>query len=151
MKLNRRHTTLRKDFRALPEPESLELLEGALTAEYVGPAPVRLGGPAFMTLMGFRGWKGKRFARDGDLLKGMNSFGDGDVPSDRIPMEATIAPSVTDGRRALVVTYPAGIRRPWRSARDEFREMEDGRLLGTTVFELPLVRHLPLAFVLARD
>lgn len=151
MKLNRMHTSLRKDFRDLPSPESLEKFEGAFSSRYVGPAPVRLGAPGFMTLLGFRGWRGKRFAADGSVLKGSNRFGDGEPGSDRFPMRAQIEPSKIDGRDALVVLYPEETRWPWRAARDEFREFEDGRLLGITTFDIPIVRSIPVAFVIERD
>ena len=151
MKLNRMHTSLRKDFRDLPEPDSLEKFEGAFAARYVGPAPVRFGAPAFMAALGFCGWKGKRFARSGDELAGNNRFGSGATEDDMYPMWALIEPSLIDGRDALVVHYPNDSRKPWNVARDEFREFEDGRLLGITTFDLPLIRRLPLAFVIERE
>lgn len=151
MKLNRLHTSLRKDFRTLPEAESLDHFESAYSGQYVGLTPVRQLGPAFMAMLRFRGWKGKRFVKNGDELSGSNRFGDGQPPSDRFPMQMQIEPSETDGRPALVATYPHESGIPWRWARDEFREIDDSRLLGITTFELPLLRHIPLAFVLVRD
>lgn len=151
MKLNRLHTTLRKEFRNLPEPESLDPLRGDFTARYVGHAPVRMSGPLFMTTLRFRGWTGKRFAGNAEELAGSNRFGDGDPSADRYPMRALVEPSIIDGRDAFVVHYPPDTPKPWNRARDEFREFEDGRLLGITTFDFPVVRHLPLAFVLERD
>ncbi|MBJ7457681.1 MAG: hypothetical protein JHD02_00690 [Thermoleophilaceae bacterium] len=151
MKLNRLHTALRKDFRDLPKPDSLDDFEGSFSALYVGPAPVRLGGPALMAMLGYRGWKGKRFARDGADLKGSSRFGDGEVAADRYPMRAHIGPSAIDGEDALVALYPSDTRKPWNKARDEFREFEDGRLLGITTFDIPVIRHLPLAYVIERE
>lgn len=151
MKLNRMHTSLRKDFRELPEPDSLDKFEGAFSSLYVGPAPIRLGAPAFMAALGFGGWKGKRFARSGEQLEGSNRFGSGAAIDDKYPMHALIEPSLIDGRDALVVHYPSDARKPWNVARDEFREFEDGRLLGITTFDIPVIRHLPLAFVIERE
>lgn len=151
MNLNSLHTTLRKDFRDLPEPAAIEHFEGAYTAKYVGPAPVRLSGPLVLGLLGFGRWRGKRFAMDGDELKGKNRFHSGEPKDDRFPMNAKIAPSIIDGRDAFVVTYPAESSFPWRAARDEFREFEDGKLLGITTFNIPLVKYFPLAFVIERD
>lgn len=151
VKLNRLHTTLRRDFRDLPLPESIDHLEGAYTAKHVGPTPVRLAGPLVLGLLGFRGWKGKRFAMVGDELKGKNRFRSGEPKDDRVPMNARIAPSIIDGRDAFVVTYPADTSFPWRFVRDEFREFEEGKLLGITTFRIPMIKHLPIAFVLERD
>lgn len=144
------HTSLRKDFRDLPEPQSLDKFEGAFSSRYVGPAPVRLGAPAFMALLGFGKWKGKRFVKTGDGLEGMNRFKSGEPKDDRVPMRAFIGASEIDGRDALIVLYPSDTAWPWRAARDEFREFEDGKLLGITTFDIPVVKHFPLAFVIER-
>lgn len=151
MKLNRLHTTLRKSFRDLPEPNALDSYAGTYSSKYVGPAPVRMSGPVFLSMLGFGNWKGKRLAKDGDALKGTNRFDSGEPKDDRFPMHAQIEPSIIDGRDALVILYPADTPKPWRYARDEFREFEDGKLLGITTFNIPLVKHFPLAFVIERD
>jgi hypothetical protein len=151
LNFNRLHTSLRKDFRDLPSPTSLDDFEGVYSSRYVGPAPVRISGPYFLALLGFGGWKGKRLAKSGEELKGTNRFASGEPRDDRFPMEAQIAPSIIDGRDALVILYPADTAKPWRYARDEFREFEDGKLLGITTFDIPLIKHFPLAFVIERD
>lgn len=151
MKLNRMHTSLRKDFRDLPDPKPLDYFEGTYTSRYVGPAPVRATAPFFLSLVGFGNWKGKRFAKDGDLLSGKNRFASGEPKDDKYPMTAQIEPSIIDGRDAFVVSYPKETSFPWRAARDEFREFEDGKLLGITTFNIPIIKHFPLAFVIERD
>lgn len=145
------HTSLRKDFRDLPEPSSLEYFEGNYTSKYVGPAPIRISGPFFLSLLGFGNWKGKRFAKAGDRLEGKNRFASGEPKDDKFPMTAQIEPSIIDGRDAFVVSYPKDTAFPWRAARDEFREFEAGNLLGITTFDIPIVKYFPLAFVIERD
>ncbi|MGH2959427.1 MAG: hypothetical protein ACRDKE_07460, partial [Solirubrobacterales bacterium] len=150
--LNGLPTTLRRDFKTLePASRSVELV-GALRAQYVGPAPIRFFAPAFMRVLRFGGWYGKRFRLGAQSeLVGINRFRDGTESNDSVPMRAVIGPSVTDNRPAFVVTYPAGTRFPWGYARDEIRALDEQRFLGITVFTLPIVRHFPLAFLLIRE
>jgi hypothetical protein len=154
MNLNRLHTTLRKEFRDLPAPEDFSALAGAHRGVYVGHAPVRASGPMFMSALRFRHWRGKRFAEadsSSTVLDGVNRFADGEPGRDRYEMIASIGPSLIDGRPAYVIEYPPDSPRPWNRARDEFRVIDEHRLLGITTFDFPLIRMLPLAYVLERD
>lgn len=149
-KTNRLHTTLRRDFKKLPAPTSADGLVGTYDGIYVGPAIVRATAPFFMRFLRFRGWRGKHFESAEDGLVGANRFQAAAGEERKIPMNPSLTESAIDGRPAFVVTYPADTISPWRRARDEFRPIDDERLLGITTFDFPIARHFPLAFVLKR-
>lgn len=149
-KTNRLHTTIRKEFKKLPAPSSAAQLVGTYDGIYIGPTIVRATAPLFMRLLRFGGWRGKHFEVAGDQLSGENLFKSSDGEQRKVPMNPSLTESAIDGRPAFVITYPAGTVAPWQRARDEFRPIDDDRLLGITSFDFPIVRHFPLAFVLKR-
>lgn len=155
MKLNSLPTTLVKAFKALNKPASLEpSFTGRLRCQYIGLAPMRLPAPMAMSLAGFGDWRGKVFVpskTDPAVLDGMNMFGEGAAQTLRYPMTARIGPSSIDGQPALIVTYPKETRHPWCRATDELRMVESDTLLGITFFDYPLVKHLPVPFLLRRE
>lgn len=142
---------LRSTFRALPEPE-LALLVGDHRASFTGPAALRAIAPHSLAPAGLPHWFGKRFApgpAEGPLA-GVNLVGPPEALEERLPMRARVAPSLLDGRPAIVVTYAADARPPWRWVRDELRSPRAGELLGMSFADLPGLRRLPLPFRLER-
>lgn len=145
---------LRRAWMTLDQPVLADLT-GVFEASYVG-APLRAVAPRGLAVVGLPRWFGKSFmpaAGDPSTLKGINLVRSvhGEGLDDVLPMTATIGPSLADGGPALVVSYPADARRPWRWVRDEFRPWQDGVLLGMTFVDLPGLRRSPgTPFVLAR-
>lgn len=137
-----------------PGPGLTDLV-GVFEASYVG-APLRAVAPRGLALVGLPRWFGKGFAPsagDPAVLTGTNLLRttDGSGLTPTLPMRATIAPSLADGRPALVVSYAADAPRPWRWVRDEFRPWDDTTLLGMTFVDRPGLRRLPgTPFVLQR-
>ncbi len=146
---------LRRAWRTLEQP-ALSDLTGTFEASYVG-APLRAIAPRGLALVGLPRWFGKRFAvgaDDSHRLDGVNLVRTrgGAGLDETLPMTAAIGPSFADDEPALVVSYPADARRPWRWVRDEFRPWQDGVLLGMTFVDLPGLRRSPgTPFVLARS
>ena len=139
-------------FREAPEP-TLDMLVGVHEGSFAGPAFVRLPAPLFMALTGMLGWCGKEFdppGSDPTLLSGRNLVRRRVVVGPSIPMRAKLAPSRVDGRLALVLSYPSDARWPWRRTTDELRPLDDQTLLGLGFVDAPLIRALPLPFLLRR-
>ena len=154
MKLNRLPVTLVKMFRGLSQPDSLAPFLGKHRSEYIGVAPMRLPSPFAMGLAGFSDWRGKVFRpndKDSTVLDGMNMFGDEATRTERYPMSSRIGPSSIDGKPAFIVTYPQDTRHPWCRATDELRMIDDDTLLGITFFNYPLIKYLPVPFLLRRE
>lgn len=129
--------------------------EGDFKASFVGGA-LRAIAPRGLALAGLPRWYGKRFTPPppgADVLQGVNLLtarNGGDL-QETLPMTATVGASLADGRPALVVTYPAGSRPPWRWVRDEFRVWSHDTFLGMTFVDLPLTRRTGgTPFVLTR-
>ena len=133
---------LRTAWSSLPEPE-LDARAGVFDGELVGPPPVPLVLSAGLALCGMPGWHGKRFetpSRGVNRLLGGSGF----------EMHAAIGPSYADGRAAIVATYGAGERVPFRWVRDEFRAWDEGTLLGLSFLDVPGLRRLGTPFLLHR-
>lgn len=117
---------------------------GDFEAAFVG-GPLRAVAPRGLALAGLPRWYGKRFAppRPGaDVLQGVNllTARSGRDLEETLPMTAVIGASLGDGRPAVIVTYPADSRVPWRWVRDEFRVWNGDTLLGMTFIDLPTAR-----------
>ena len=139
-------------FREAPEP-ALDTLVGVHEGSFAGPAFVRLPAPLFMVLTGMPGWFGKEFDPPGSdpaQLSGRNLVRRRGAVHPSIPMQAQVAPSRVDGRLALVLSYPSDARWPWRRTTDELRPLDDQTLLGVGFVDAPLIRGLPLPFLLRR-
>jgi hypothetical protein len=139
-------------FREAQEP-TLGTLVGVHEGSFAGPAFVRLPAPLFMALTGMLGWCGKEFdppRSDPALLSGRNLVRQRGAVRRSIPMQAKVAPSRVDGRLALVLSYPPDARWPWRRTTDELRPLDDQTLLGLGFVDAPLLRGLPLPFLLRR-
>lgn len=144
---------LRRDWTHLPAPR-LDDVVGDLAAGFL--PPLRRLAPAGLGLIGLPRWWGKRFAApaggpegqpDGPReLAGINLLRPRRSAAgpllETLPMTARIAPSLADGREAVVVSYAADAPRPWRWVRDEVRRSGDGALVAMTYVDLPGLRRL---------
>jgi len=101
-----------------------------------------------MGLTGFGGWMGKQFLGQG---RAVNLFQSGSGTAQRFPMTLARAASRIDGADTLMLNYPADARAPWCWVTDELRRMPDGRILGMTFVDAPLLRHMVFPFVLKAD
>jgi hypothetical protein len=132
-------------------PDLSDLL-GRHRAEFVGDRWWRTAAPVVTAVGGMPGWWGKQFEPgDAVTLVGVNlvrRHGEVLVPS--YPMRARVGPSRTDGRPALVVTYPAPAPWQWQQVVDELRPLGPGTLVGLTFTRPPVVR-AGLPFLLHRD
>jgi cholesterol oxidase len=140
--------TLRREWAHLPAP-SLDEMVGDLEASFV--APLQRVAPAGLGLVGLPRWYGKRFRREGDLLRGMNLVGTSNGLQERLPMTARPEASRIDGRDVVAVTYADNAPLPWRWIRDELRAAPDGSIVAVTLISARGVDRLGgLPFVLTR-
>ncbi|MEO9328034.1 hypothetical protein [Gordonia aurantiaca] len=110
---------------SLPEP-------GDYLVTYVGPAPLRVVAPRAIALGGMPHWRGKRFGPAGDAVNLVADDAVDGALREVMPMQVTLEASWRDGRPAIVCSYGQGGPVPWRWVRDEFRALDDRRLLGLT-------------------
>lgn len=121
---------------------------GDYLVTFVGPAPLKVAAPRAITLGGMPGWLGKRFGADGTAV---NLLDDGrDAVREALPMRVSLEPSWLDGRPAIVCSYGSDGPIPWRWVRDEFRPLDDRRLLGLTFVGGPWSKSLAAPLVLTR-
>lgn len=127
---------------ALPAP-------GDYLVSFVGPAPLTVVAPRAIALGGMPGWQGKRFDGAG---RAANLVDDDKTGAHReiIPMTVTLEPSWLDGRPAIVCSYGADSPVPWRWVRDEFRPLDDRRLIGLTFAGGPWSRVAAAPLLLTR-
>ena len=59
--------------------------------------------------------------------------------------------SLADGKPCAVLRYGAESPFPWRHVTDELRSLGDGKLLGMTVIDVPVLRGLAFPFLLVRE
>ena len=118
-------------------------MAGLFDGEFVGPGPVPLVLSAGLALCGMPGWHGKRFDTP---ARGINRL----VGGEGFPMYAEIGDSWQDGRPAIVATYGAGERLPFRRIRDEFRAYDGATLLGLSFLDAPGLRRAGVPFLLHR-
>jgi hypothetical protein len=140
------HGELRARFQRLPAP-GLDAIGGRHDGAFPGPGAYALACRCAMAATGLAGWHGKRFdppARDAREAHGVNLVHGGEAK----PMVARIAPSLTDGRPALVCTYRPQETPPYRWVRDEFRRWDEETLLGLAFLDVPVLPRLGLPFVL---
>lgn len=65
-------------------------------------------------------------------------------------MQVKLEPSWLDGRPAIVCSYGADSPVPWRWVRDEFRPLDDRRLIGLTFAGGPWSRVAAAPLLLSR-
>lgn len=135
---------LKQIFREARPVEAREL-SGFYPGTPAGPWWFRLNSGPTLALSGFGGWLGKQFLGKG---KAVNLFQAGNATEQRFPMTLARNPSQIDGKDTLVLLYPSGARAPWCWVTDELRRTDDGRILGMTFVNAPLLRHMVFPFVL---
>lgn len=144
--------SLIKQWKNLPAPV-LEDFVGDLRAEFV--APLKHVAPAGLSLVGLPRWHGKRFEPLGlEILEGVNLVrvkSQPDAFEERLNMRAEIGASLVDRQPALIVTYERYGPRPWRWVRDEFRVLEDGKYVGMSFVDLPVLRKVGLPFLITKQ
>ncbi len=137
-------TQLKQAFRQAASIQATDL-HGFYAGVPAGPWWFRLGSGPTMGMTGFGGWLGKQVLGGG---RAVNLFGSQSSPEQRFPMTLGRRTSWIDGQDTLVLNYPADARKPWCWVTDELRRMPDGRILGMTFVDVPVVRHLVFPFVL---
>jgi hypothetical protein len=135
---------LKQAFRQGKRVDASEL-HGFYAGVPAGPWWFRLGSGPTMGMTGFGGWLGKQVLGQG---RAVNLFETSSGPEQRFPMTLGRRPSLIDGQDTLVLNYPADARTPWCWVTDELRWMSDGRILGMTFVNAPLIRHMVFPFVL---
>lgn len=121
---------------------------GDYLVTFVGPAPLTVVAPRAIALGGMPGWRGKRF----DGVGGAKNLVDDEAGAHRetMPMTVALEPSWLDGRSVIVCSYGADSPVPWRWVRDEFRPLDDSRLLGLTFVGGPWSRVAAAPLLLTR-
>jgi hypothetical protein len=131
-------------FRQLPASRPATR-QGFFRARFIGPGWLRASAGPSIALSGLRGWQGKRFI---DAQQATNVLQGG---REKLQMRCVEARSLVDGRLGTALRYAADAAPPWRWVCDELRELDDNTLLGMTVVDLPLLRRLPMPFLLQRQ
>ncbi|MFC5177871.1 FAD-dependent oxidoreductase [Nocardioides taihuensis] len=143
--------TLRRQWSDLRPPETDAVLHdsaGDLEASFV--APLARIAPAGLGLLGLPRWYGKRFwhTAAGDI-EGANLVRRDGHLVETLPMRLAQAPSLADGRPALVISYAHDSPWPWRLVRDEIRAAPEGPgLVAMTFVDLPGMRRVGTPFLL---
>lgn len=138
---------IRRVFEASPTIDE-DNAAGYYQSRFVGPVCLKALVPVVLPLIGLKGWCGKRLLGNGHALNLVRKSSG--ATQEVIPMNVTVSDSVIDGRRSLLLTYPASTPFPLRYFVDELRMLDNSTLLGLTVIDLPVVRHFPLPFLLQR-
>ncbi|MFN3602867.1 MAG: hypothetical protein ACK4UY_15905 [Dietzia sp.] len=138
---------LRALFSQAPAPVELPA-PGDYLISFVGPAPLKVVAPRAIALGGMPGWRGKRVAAGGTAVNLLDD-GHGSV-REALPMRVTLETSWLDGRPTIVCSYGSDGPIPWRWVRDEFRALDDRRLLGLTFVGGPWSRVAAAPLLLTR-
>ena len=142
---------LKKLFSSLPPPAP-DMRRGFFRASFIGPAWLRATGRPSVAVSGLPGWQGKKFFNADDATNVLKKNG---ALVEALAMRVTPGISRVDGRQGVALHYvpqngvPAPL--PWRWVRDELRAVDANTLLGMTVIDLPLLRHLAFPFLLVRE
>lgn len=136
--------TLRTLFTQLP-PVAPETMATAYRAAFVGPWWLRRTAAPALALLGLGGWWGKWFDGDGN---GRNIVHRRGRLQWAMPITVAERPSLIDGQPCLAVLYPHSSPFPWRYVVDELRRLDEERLLGLTIADLPGLRRIAFPFLL---
>ncbi len=131
------------------EPAPVHLREGFFRACFIGPWWLRASAGPSITLSGLPGWQGKRFL-DADTATNVLRAADGGR-KEKLRMQCREGASLVDGRQGVALHYGQDAVLPWRWIVDELRVLNEGTLLGMTVINLPVLRHLAFPFLLRRE
>lgn len=122
-------------------------LRGRFRAVLVGPWWLRLLAGPSIALCGLREWFGKQLSGPGDAH---NLVGPSSDLRQTLPMTLSHRASALDGAPCGVLLYSPQSPFPFRHVVDELRAVNDDCLLGMTLTDAPLLRHLPFPFLLVR-
>lgn len=155
--LPRSLSALRRRFRQAA-PAVSPPAPGDYLVTFVGPAALRVVAPPAIALGGMPGWRGKRFADGGPALNlverhrgtGHDDDNRADALQTTMPMRVTVEKSWLDGRPAIVCSYGASGPVRWRWVRDEFRPLDDRRLISLTLAGGPWSRAVAAPLLLTR-
>lgn len=140
-------SSIRNVYKKLERVDS-NALDGFYRANFIGPWWLRATAPPSLKFSGLSGWQGKKFlSKDSatNILKTQKGF------KEKLEMSCRQVHSAVDGRLVIALTYPANAPLPWRWVVDEMRQLDDSTLLCMTVFNLPILKHFPLPFILTKE
>ncbi|WP_372966166.1 hypothetical protein [Marinobacter sp.] len=129
---------------SLPPPTTL-LTEGRFYGHSIGPTWLVAMGWPLLNFGAMAGWKGKHFYEGGHVLNIVERKA---VESEILPISSSILPYTKGHGNALRLSYPSDSPFPWNRITDELRPLSDGRYLGVTTLDMPLMKRLPYPFVL---
>lgn len=130
------------------EPAPVQVREGFFRACFIGPWWLRASAGPSVALSGLPGWQGKRFL-DADTATNVLRTASGSV--EKLRMQCREGASLVDGRQGVALHYGKDAVLPWRWVVDELRVLNEDTLLGMTVINLPVLRHLAFPFLLQRE
>lgn len=131
-------------FESLAEP--VELPDGqAFDGCLVGPWWLRMLGLPLLKIGALARWQGKQF---GDNKHAYNRVERRGLTELVVPMAVSISPYTRGGGKAIALKYPKKSPFPWNFVLDELRPLGDGNYLGITTMDWPLIRRIPIPFVL---
>lgn len=134
-------------FSNLPAPDAA-MRRGFFRASFIGPRWLRMTGGPSVALSGLPGWQGKRFLSADSATNMLKKNG---KLTQALSMTVVAGLSQVDGKPGVALHYGADARIPWRWVRDELRRVDEHTLLGMTVINLPVLRHLAFPFLLERE
>jgi hypothetical protein len=134
-------------FSTLQAPAT-DMCSGFYRAEFIGPWWLRFSGRPSVALSGLPGWQGKQFLSDATATNILLKKGQ---TRQALLMRCVNGVSQVDGRHGLALHYGTDAPRPWRWVRDEIRAVDEKRILGMTVINLPLLNRFSFPFLLVRE
>ena len=134
-------------FQQLPPAEE-QSRSGFYRASFIGPAWLRATAGPSLALSGLKGWQGKRFLSADTAT---NILKNKDQTTEKLTMTCESGISAVDGKQGVALTYPKNAPLPWRWVVDEMRQLDDNTLLCMTVFNLPILKHFPVPFILTKE
>ncbi len=136
----------RQQFAGL-QPVSEASAIGIYHAVFVGPWWLRVGARWSLPLSGLRGWFGKRIQGGGQAVNLVRRSGS---VRDYCPMQVSAGPSRIDGRTSLLFSYGPEAPGLLRFFQDELRQWDGDHILAFATVNLPLLRLIPLPFMLRK-
>lgn len=140
-------SALTRLFSALPAVDE-DLAVGDYQAEFLGPWWFRNSAGIGVGLVGLPCWKGKQIQGKGRAVNLLGKIG---ALKPAVPMNVAVQVSRIDGNAALVLTYPSGSPFLLGYFIDELRHLDENTIMAITIVNLPLIRNLPMPFLLHRQ
>ena len=130
-------------YRELPDFDGIDCA-GAYEAEILGPQWLKTIAAMSLPFSGLPGWCGKRIHVSGAI----NRCNINGQIEERVSMLKSAQSSWIDGRPCMVLSYDNKAPLLLRPMRDEFRRVNETTLLGLSIYNLPLLKRVPLPFLL---